>query len=425
MKVDIIELPINDTSNIDALIKKSKLTKPERRFIKEVWNKEYEWITIPKSWYEALERNNLTSDHHLKVAAYVYKMITIAKKKSKSKLGADISSIALDNITKEYNKVLKLLQFDKKLNSHNKNLRMICNYSDGSRVEAKCKTYVSKVGSEGKPIAVVVKSNTLDTTERTLKLSRDDFSQWQYKQMEEVSIDLISALEALKPKRKNINHVQLIVHFKSIFEHNHYCVSSEYGRVFHIISNLKKEYRQFLTIEGESTLNIDLKASQPGFNGKVLIDDNCPGALEYASILKNTRVYDYLYNKYVTPLNDGESCPDTYKKQYLMMMYMEVKDSNTLSIKKHMYIEFPDIISWIDDYKKKYGYQKLAREMQSIESTFIFNTAKLLNTTTCTIHDSFLVKVSEAVRVCELVNLELDHNNIPSTACIESHKEIY
>jgi len=389
-------------------LKYTQLISSQTKLIKEVWQHEFRWIVLPKNWYKALLKKKLTTASCYLVASELYKLLKANDGK------CDISKNVFNKHTSRYKAVIDTLINDSYLKSREEQLKKICNHCDGKieGYESKCITYACNLNSKIKWVAVKVDKQEL--SKKVLKVSETPFAKWQHKEFENVSFDFLRALEALSPVRGNAEHYQLIAHFKCLSDGRHYCVSSRHGRIFHLVSNLKKEYRKYILIDGETTVNIDLRASQPAFMGYMLLKEDAPQSQMFAEVLEKYRLYDYLSLKYLK-----KASTKGYKKSFLTWLYSKDYLYQRLEIHEHIRSEWPWLHKWIIDFKENNGHAKLAHMMQHKESEWVFKVAQILGSTTLTIHDSFLVKKSEANRVCEFVNSIIKKDGIPTFAVIE------
>jgi hypothetical protein len=131
---------------------------------------------------------------------------------------------------------------------------------------------------------------TMDKTELVIKTDIDKLidSIWDDKQIEDdalLSNEYTSKKELAKIKRRRKDLAKSKIEYKGILKryYNYLCrvqacdsideKRALYGinadsfgyRVSHMFSNAPKRYRKHLTIEGESVVEIDIKASQPSF----------------------------------------------------------------------------------------------------------------------------------------------------------------
>lgn len=389
-------------------LKHTRLSASQRKLIKEVCANEYRWVSMPKSWYEALIKNKLTTAPYFLVASELYMLL----KQNTGK--CDIAKTTFEKFTSRYKDVITTLMNDPNLRSHKSELKIPCKHSDGKieGLKSKCTTYACLIGSKIKWVAV--KSDPKNKEKKPIRISEAPFSQWQHRHLSHASFDFVGALEELSPRRGNCNDYQMIAHIKCLVENRFYCVSSKHGRIFHNISNLRKEYRRFIRINGKPVKNIDLRASQPAFMASMLIELYAPQAKEFYEVLKAHRLYDYLSLKYL-----GIEATSSYKKTFLTWLYSEASLYENLPIHKHIGSEWKELHEWVIDFKQKHGHAHLAHLMQQKESTWIFKVAQALDTPSITIHDSFLVMESEANRVEDIVNDIILDDNLPTLARIE------
>jgi hypothetical protein len=418
--------------HIKDQVKKTNITSEQKKYINSLVDSRYKWAAIPEAWWEALQRANLVSTHKSSIKklvpfvaylartfkAYKTNLSKDAKKyyaKNKSKgfnsNGLELSATRLEKIYKPYKKVLNVLQNDPELIKTKSNIYTLGGYVVGES----CRKYAIKnLPNFSKWILYPVGETAIK--ESTITPTNSDFGLLQETQFDSVDFDLTSALNQLDPNKLNVNDYQLTVHLLEIAKKRWYCTDGSTGRIYHIFSNLSKDYRKYIKINGEEVVNIDMRASQPAILGKVLFDNKVEDSQKLFEKLSTTRIYDYLFNKY-QPKMDKKS----YKISFLTSVYAETSLAKRLKIYRDITNEFPGVTDWIEKQKKQFGYQNLAHRMQKIESDFIFETLKLVTdiTNTITVHDSFIVPYSMRYIIQDLVNEQIDIHSIPSHATIE------
>lgn len=252
-----------------------------------------------------------------------------------------------------------------------------------------------------------------------------------------ISIDLNSKLERKKLYRKKLkiptkfkklyeflNHLEIdydkaIQHLKNIQpninlqQYNNYLISIEKihnkdyffkndrntGRLFTNLTNLKKDFRQFLKLKKENLIEIDVKNSQPLLLN-VLCDKLSPHKIidrneynKYKLLSQSGKLYDYfipLFKKeYDLTLTRQEIKTSFFGKIFFCKLTMNDRYKESKIFKKY----FPQIFDIILEYKK-YDYCNLAIQLQKMEASIIIEQIALVlsqqNIPILTIHDSIL-----------------------------------
>jgi hypothetical protein len=166
------------------------------------------------------------------------------------------------------------------------------------------------------------------------------------------------------------------------------------------LTNLKKDLRSFLSVEGEQLGQVDIKNSQPLFFylhikdiPEIPIDEKD----RYREIVENGRFYEFFMEKLGIP----ESKRGKVKQPILTAIFSDKnrsKESRYMTILKQ---EFPIIAGYILENRVK-DYKALICTLQKIESNFVIEKAVAefirqygaRNEFVSTIHDSIVVKAS-------------------------------
>lgn len=218
-----------------------------------------------------------------------------------------------------------------------------------------------------------------------------------------------------------INKKQIFFHFDS------------YGRLHTNFTNLKSIIRKnCLYIDGEKTIEIDIKNSQPRFLNKLIeihtgeFDFNKHEIKLYRNLTNSGGFYNYLIEN--TNINEIKKIKDSVYKVLFGKNYPNY-------FEKRFEFLFPTIYAFIKFYKNKMGgYKYLSHKLQSLESDLIFNNiirdifeinrdVKLI-----TVHDSIICKVSDYNFVNEIFqkNIEREFSDYSWNldSCIESEINI-
>lgn len=169
-----------------------------------------------------------------------------------------------------------------------------------------------------------------------------------------------------------------------------------FGRMHTNFTTLKSFIRKnCLTIDGEETIEFDVKNSQPLFLCKLIDQTNTKWVDSdeldfFRSLTTNGKYYDYIVNRF--GIKD--------RKVAKTMTYEVLFGKNDFRNKSDKLFKscFPTIYNFIKLYKKQYNdYRILSYHLQRSESNFIFNkVVKTINNLyphikIITIHDSIMV----------------------------------
>jgi hypothetical protein len=101
------------------------------------------------------------------------------------------------------------------------------------------------------------------------------------------------------------------------------------------------------------------------------------------------------------------------KKIMFQILFSSEKVKNDLKVK--LVKMFPNVIAYIDNYKKCYGYKNFSIGLQKRESEIfideIYMKLKKANIKTITRHDSFIVNFEDEIRALEIINKSLKNIN--------------
>ena len=173
------------------------------------------------------------------------------------------------------------------------------------------------------------------------------------------------------------------------------------NRIHTNLTNLKSDFRRFLSVQGEKLGQVDIKNSQPLFL-YLIIKDNADISdsekQEYRQLVEEGRFYEMFMEK----LNLTADKRDEVKEMtYKYIFYGESRnmDNRYLNLFRE---KFPNIMKFINQVKKP-DYKQFAILLQKAESRFVIG--KVVpefiqrNTTSqefiSTIHDSIVVKASK------------------------------
>jgi hypothetical protein len=196
-----------------------------------------------------------------------------------------------------------------------------------------------------------------------------------------VTIDYEGAIKALESlnlddKKKSFNLTRInnihdgILNFSVDFKST--------MRVFHTITNLKKELRKFILINGKPLKEIDVSNAQPLLFCKMIRDyknvyiPNSTSDIEkYIELCESGKLYKYLSEEF------GVENTTEFKKYFFAKVFFSTEKRN-YDVRKKFDKLFPTVSEIISFYKKE-NYKNLAIELQRLESeVMITNVARNL-----------------------------------------------
>ena len=219
-----------------------------------------------------------------------------------------------------------------------------------------------------------VKVDTLEHLEYSLKQI-----QLNYKKAKCVLTDMNLAENSYKVNSNNIEKINK-GHIYSSFD--------KYGRYHTNWTVLKKEIRQScVKIQGNDICELDIQNSKPFFLLLVMKEQGFKEDVYKTDVLNGT-----FYDKIAIYLNKERK---EIKKEVFKILYGRTRKKLN-DIDNAFKILYPMTWQFLIDYKVKLGYYKLiARQLQTIESNFIFNIVipEILKWNTIpiiTVHDSII-----------------------------------
>lgn len=199
--------------------------------------------------------------------------------------------------------------------------------------------------------------------------------------------------------------------------------SDDYGRFHSNITNLPSKLRPALMIHGKPLHEIDIACSQPTILAGLLCEQRGHADVaHYVSLCENGELYEFLMKE------TGVSCRATQKKALFHYVYGRVCNGKWRNESENMRAKnlvaeafervFPTVAQFIKD-KKRLGYERLAHEMQRLESDLVIGVvcenlyAKYTGIDLLTVHDSILVEHSYIEKAkAELANAFLEELRI-------------
>lgn len=196
---------------------------------------------------------------------------------------------------------------------------------------------------------------------------------------------------------KKINHESFLANMMNVDAIDHkslYYSEDSYGRFHTNFTTLKKNIRtEFLTIDNQELMELDIKNSQPVFLLSILKD--------YNFHLLHPKEYEKYYNS----VRDGlfyDELSKYYKvdrKKTKKLVYTVLFGKNSLKMFYNRIFKkvYPEVFNFIVDYKKKFkSYNELAHELQRKESCLVYDNICYFilknnpNLDLFTVHDSLI-----------------------------------
>jgi hypothetical protein len=181
-------------------------------------------------------------------------------------------------------------------------------------------------------------------------------------------------IEQFSPKKYDAYKYQIEAISKKKFN----TLIDDNGRFHHNLTNLKKELRQYLTIDNDTLIGFDIVNSQPTFLGIYLSGLNVDSdeLNNYLKQCKNGQIYEHINGaNFTTPLERK-----LFKKLLFSSVFFgKVSYMSTTTGKKFQAL-FPSIYATIKAIKNEFGANYIASKLQSIESKFIFDLINYIDT---------------------------------------------
>lgn len=225
-----------------------------------------------------------------------------------------------------------------------------------------------------------------------------------------VKIDVDGSMNLLNERKTNREidynkYHRNLISIQNIGTNNIFFKFDEYGRMHTNFTVLKKEIRKnFITLNGVPTYEVDIKNSQPLFlvvlmKEKLHISEIIkPDVSKYINLVKDGLIYEYLVENKVVKDRDAAK----------ILMYRVLfgkngyKKRESVLFNKH----FPTVFNFIKDYKESAkDYKVLSHDLQLRESDFIYNKVirHLMNSypdmPIFTVHDSIDVPIKDKDKV--------------------------
>ncbi len=197
------------------------------------------------------------------------------------------------------------------------------------------------------------------------------------------------------------------------------------GRLYHLFSNVPKEFRKRITIDGEELVEVDITASQPSFLCLLFAKGEVLGSIgsiikkyknaEYVRIAKEYKMDVYKYMAVKLKGREYENDPITranMKKVFFQLIFGNPKDKVGVYKRKELcdnlfgqdFYMFLSEVAKLDLSKGfSSDHKNLSFMLQTIESKYLnFVMAEMGNMSFLPMHDSVVVKKSDAKAVKKL-----------------------
>jgi hypothetical protein len=198
--------------------------------------------------------------------------------------------------------------------------------------------------------------------------------------------DLISKVSCLI----NIRRVNDI-HNKDI-----YVVKIQNGRIYSSFNSLKRELRQFCTIDGESLVNCDLKSSQPYFLASYLKTKYTSNqdVYRFYELVTTEDIYQWLMERDRELLDGQISSREECKPEFYQYLFKK-SNKGTNKIQKIIAAELPELyeIIKIEKGEFKFREEKIANFLQAKEAAIFIPICERYTAQGClSVHDSLYFK---------------------------------
>jgi hypothetical protein len=199
-----------------------------------------------------------------------------------------------------------------------------------------------------------------------------------------------------------------------------YSVSSIMNRRYNVFCNLNKEFLEFLRIDNEKTIGIDIKNAHPSFFANELLFkgyDKFADVKLFIELCLNNTVYEYFNNNILTESKN-------IKLDFLKMingnnrvMKINEDEARILNIGLvKMYKVFPNVVLFIEDYNNKNGIKSFGNHLKKLESKLvnkISNKLEMNNIHNITRYDEWRIpqsKLEESLKIIKESIKELELN---------------
>jgi hypothetical protein len=184
----------------------------------------------------------------------------------------------------------------------------------------------------------------------------------------------------LEKKYIHINHLKLIKNKLLYFS-----IDKQSGRFFSSITGLFSELRQFITLNGENLIELDIKNAAPLMLSHFINND------KYKKDVEDGIFYDKLTTKLYgvepnTP--DWKQYRHKTKERLFRTIFFNNKELKSGDLYKHIKLEYNDLIDEINNIKQQ---ELLWLKLQKLEVDIILDKLSRLNNNYISIHDAILI----------------------------------
>ena len=175
------------------------------------------------------------------------------------------------------------------------------------------------------------------------------------------------------------------------------------GRMFTAITNLSKELRGCLEIDGEQLVELDIASSQPLLLS-TLYQDHGEEYFKYKSLVESGRFYEFMIDK-----TGGVKTREDIKSETYRYMFGLTNNPNCAEYAFEFKKEFPVLDKILKNEKQDelWGHKIVSLKMQTIEAAIILGEAAVKclseDIDIITIHDSFMIKPKHKDRVLAIM----------------------
>lgn len=176
------------------------------------------------------------------------------------------------------------------------------------------------------------------------------------------------------------------------------------GRLHYPVSNLKRELRSLLLLDGEKVCEVDVSASQPTLHAS-LYGSSCEEREKYLNFATSKRFYETAaeWEGFVGPRDECKTL--VFSKLFYGSIYAAELPENMPPMWRRFCTEFPVLARLMEEQKRK-GNDVLPYQMQKLESEIVIDTAcqalKEAKIPVLTVHDSIIVPVSRKEEAKEI-----------------------
>ncbi|MEI8234256.1 MAG: hypothetical protein WCH57_06180 [Verrucomicrobiota bacterium] len=177
------------------------------------------------------------------------------------------------------------------------------------------------------------------------------------------------------------------------------------GRVFNNITNLGRDLRKFLRLDGQPVFEVDVANCQPLLLHSVYENKETAEAKRYLRLVESGKFYELLQTL------TGEEDRSKIKKQFLTFLFSKERDLAkwALSIENEFAQQFPELTAIISAMRKR-DKDALWKKLQTLEASIIIGKVvpkcEALGLKVLTIHDSLLTHEEDKKTVKSLIKKE-------------------